>query len=555
MNWKKTFNFWVENSPEEVKNKIEKYTEEEKELYFSSELKFGTAGLREKMGYGSSLINEFNIAKYSLALGKMFLEQYGDIAKKTGIIIAHDNRRNNILFSETAAEVISALGIPVYLFHKNELKPTPLLSYAVGNGNYIGGINITASHNPPDYNGYKVYNSKGMQMLPVETDKVIKYSKENINIFKIKRSKKLVNFLSPSIEKQYIQIILNLIPFKSISIKKDIKVIYTSQHGTAAPFAKKIMDKMGIDYNFVKEQLEPDPEFSNTVSPNPQDPDSFILAREYGDKYNSDVLFSTDPDADRFGIEIRHNNKWISVDGNQLPLIQIQYKLMMLKKENYIENGDFIVRSIVTSSAADKIAAEYNVETYKSLIGFKWLIHESFKHELQGNECLFAWEEAYGSSIRSFTRDKDSFQALVQVIEIIDYYKQKGKTLIDVLDDIYKKIGYYNSPQIQFKIEGTKAVDKMNLTLKRVKELIVGNLFNGYTITKIIDFSKGYKYLEKDNFVAIEFDNLHRVTIRPSGTEPILRVYFDIVDKNKKKSREITNDLIQKIETFINQKT
>ncbi len=543
MSLEENYKYWIENAPKDVVEIIEGYSEEQKEFAFSNELSFGTAGIRGIMGYGTGYLNEFLMAKYSLAYGRALLHRYGTVAQKEGIIIAHDNRRNNILFSETAAKVISALGIPVFLYKGNKLQPTPLLSFTIAKGNYVGGMNITASHNPAEYSGFKVYDHTGTQMLPKDTDVIIRYSKEDVDIFNIKQSDENVHELTSSIVGQYMDNILNLIPFDPIEDKKDIKVIFTAQHGTAGYIATKLMDRMSIDYELVKEQMTPDPEFSNTPSPNPQNPDSFIMARELGTKVDADVLFSTDPDADRFGIEVKHKGKWVHIDGNQLPLIQINYKLMRLKEIDYIHSTDFIVKSVVTSKAAEILAAKYGIKCYDSLTGFKWIINESFKHEMQGNECLFAWEESYGSTVRSFTRDKDSFQALVQVIEIVDYYKKQGKTLIDVLKSIFEVIGYWTSPQIQLRFDGIDAMDKMNQVVDKARKFKVGEKVSDFIIDEVIDFAEGYKDLPKDNFVQLVLNEDYRVTVRPSGTEPILRIYFDIRTDIKKEGDEVLEKL------------
>ena len=549
MKQNKEYNYWKENAPKEVLDIIEKYSDEQKAMFFSSQLQFGTAGLRGVIGYGSNLINEYNIAKYSLALGQMLLQKYGESAKQYGIVIAHDNRRNNILYSMTAARVLSALGIPSSLFHDNKLQPTPLLSFTIAKGHFVGGINITASHNPPEYSGYKVYNHIGIQMLPDETDMIIKKSLDIKDIFNIKQDEKNIKYLSESIESQYLQTILKLIPFYNIDERKDIKVIFTAQHGTAGILASRLMDRMNIDFKMVIEQLYPDENFSNTESPNPQNPDSFKLARKYGNKENADVLFCTDPDADRFGIEVKHRGEWVHINGNELPLIQLKYKLDELKKLDYINKGDFVVRSVVTSNAGDYIAKKYGIKVYESLTGFKWLISESFKHEMQGNECLFTWEESYGSTIRSFTRDKDSFQALLQVIEIVDLYKRQGKTLVDALEDIYQEIGYFKSDQVQIKLTGKDPMTKISEILdNKIRTLNIGDSLQSFKITEIKDFSKGYNDLPKDNFVMLILDDNQRITFRPSGTEPILRVYIDAygkdqsaLDKSFKKLQDLTH--------------
>jgi len=546
MNWKKKYDYWIENVPKSIKKNIESFTLEEKKDLFSKELNFGTAGIRGIMGYAPSLLNEFIIAKYSLAYAKTLLQKYGKSAKENGIIITHDNRKNNILFSETAAKVISAKGIKVFFFFENELESTPLLSYTIAKGNYVGGINITASHNPPEYSGFKIYDHTGTQLLDEITNKIIKFSKEDVNIFKIKKSCKNIIYLNKGIENQYVHSILNLVLFDTKNLdKNNLKVIFTSQHGTATPIAEKILKKLNVDYHLVKEQSYPDPNFINTKTPNPQNPDSFIMAREYGDKYNADVLFSTDPDADRFGIEVMHNGKWVHINGNELPLIQLEYKLRKLNELDYIKKGDFIVRSIVTSHASDKIAKKYKVIVYQSLTGFKWIINEAFKHEMHGDECLFAWEESYGSTIRTFTRDKDSFQALTQVVELMSEYKKEGKTLVDVLENIYSEIGYYKSNQIQLNLEEKNSKNKMDNILNLFRNKDIGDkIINDIKITDKWDFKKGYKDFPKDNIIILWLNKDSKISIRPSGTEPILRIYLDIYGRTEKECNSILDDLI-----------
>lgn len=551
MGWQENLKYWNDNAPKNIVEEIKKFTQEELEWYFGEEMKFGTAGIRGVIGYAPMLMNEFNVAKYALAYGKALLEKYGSEAKQNGIVIAHDNRRNNILFSETAAKVISALDIPVFLFHENELKPTPLLSFTIAGNNYVGGINITASHNPPQYQGMKMYDHAGSQILPDYVEIIIKYSNEDINIFDIEMSMKNVNYLSPGIDKRYVKHIIDNIPFDGNIDRKNVNVVFTPQHGTAYKLGEEVLKQMNVTYTMVKEQSFPDPEFSNTKSPNPQDRDAYILAREYGDRVNADVVFCTDPDADRFGVEVKHNGQWEHISGNHLPVIQINYKLMKLKEIDYISEGDFIVRSVVTSNQADRIAEKYGVDVYKSLTGFKWLISEAFKHELQGNETLFVWEESYGSTVRTFTRDKDSFQALAQVIEIIKYYKDKGMTLIDALNEIQNEIGYYVAPQDTLRIEGKGAMEKMHAIIDKFRSTNVGDEFETFEVTKVADFAKGYKHYPIDNILMIRFNNEHSVTIRPSGTEPLLRFYFNAVGKTRAEAKT----KLQLLKDFVESKT
>lgn len=543
MNWKENYKYWIENAPKEIVEIITDLPEEQKEINFTGDLQFGTAGVRGVMGYGTAVLNEFLLAKFTLAYGKSILKKYGNSARRQGVIIAHDNRRNGILFSETAAQVLSALGIPVFLFNDNELQPTPLLSYTISKGNYIGGMNITASHNPPSYNGFKLYDHSGTQLLPDDTDEILKFAKEDVDIFKIEKNKDKIQYLSESVVYQYIDSIMGLIPFEPYNEKKELKVVFTAQHGTAGKIAKEIMTRSNVEHFFVEDQMIPDENFSNTVSANPQDRSAFIKARELGDKVGADVVFSTDPDADRFGIEVKHKGEWVHLDGNELALIQLSYKLRKLKEIDYLHHGDFVVKSVVTSKAGELIARKYGVHVYDTLTGFKWIINEAFKHELQGNECLFAWEESYGSTIRTFTKDKDAFQALFQVIEMSEEYKKKGKTLINVLESIYEVIGYWYSPQEQIKFEGVNPMGQMNDVVEKVRHFNIGDSVGKYKITDIIDFAEGYNGMHPENFVQLIIEEDFRITVRPSGTEPILRVYFDIVSDSHQKSREIFKEL------------
>lgn len=555
MSWKKNYTYWSKYAPKEIKTIINDYSIQERKIFFSFDLEFGTAGIRNKMGYGSNKINEFTVAKYSYAFGKLLLKKYGDVAKKTGILIAHDNRKNNILFSTIAAKTIMNLNIPVTFFKNNELQPTPLLSYSIFKKKFIGGINVTASHNFAEYNGLKMYNHYGSQLSTSESNIVLKEAKKIANIFNIKQSNNKINEITKEIEDQYVDDILNKILFKKFNQqRKNFKVIFTPQHGTATNIAQKILKKMNVDFILVEEQAFPDENFINTKSPNPQDEDSFILAREYGSKNNADIIFCTDPDADRFGIEVFHNNNWIHIDGNQLPLIQLNYKLKMLNEKNKLNERSFVVKSIVTSKAIYEIVKKYpNVKIYESLTGFKWIIDKVLMHIENDEKFLFAWEESYGSINEIFTHDKDSFQALAQIIEIAYECKKNNHTLVDELKKIYDEIGFWYSPQIKLSLEENENLSKkLNNLSSLFKKIKIGSTINkDYILTNVVDFSKGYKNFEKNNIIMFEINSNHLVTFRPSGTEPTLRIYFDICGSSKENSFEIFKILKEYFMNFL----
>lgn len=542
----KIYKEWYSYAPLEIKQKMNQMSSAEISECFKNDIQFGTAGMRGVIKFGAAYINEYTLARASLSYGKYLIKKFGKKAKTNGVVIAHDNRRNKILFSNVTANTLSALGIKVFFFPLNKLQPTPLLSYVIAKGNYVGGINITASHNPPEYNGFKVYDESGKQLGTRETNQIQKNIKQITDVFNIKQNSKNVSFLDNKIITSYINTILKLVPFYVAKKYPELKIIFTPQHGAATRIAKKLLQETGVKYQFVIEQMKEDSNFSNTKSPNPMNIEAFDLAREYGNKFNADILFSTDPDADRFGVMVKHKNKWIFVDGNQLPVIQIYWKLSKLSEINYIKRGDFIVRSVVTSNFADKIAKDFNVKVYETLIGFKYIIDVVLKKEALGHNSLFAWEESMGSVVRSFTRDKDSFQALVQVIEIAGHLKKQNKTLIDLYEEIEKKYGYHSSDQKQLQLSGENAILKMKKIISKYQNFKIGGYLAGLKITEVRNYLTGYKKLPKENFVTI-FMGKNSVSIRPSGTEPVLRIYGHGVGKSKQEANKNLKNIINSI--------
>lgn len=524
MNKNKEYKKWLETAPASVRSKLRSYKDENIEERFGIPVTFGTAGMRGRMGLGTSCINEWTIASAAWAYGKYLISVYGNKVKTHGVLIAHDNRNYYKLFTKTAASVLSALGIKVRFFHKNILQPTPLLSYSIQQLEFIGGINITASHNPPTDNGFKVYNHNGKQLDTKDTKVISKYMDLVTDVFSIKMNNKNIGYIDNEIIDRYVRDIFS-IAFNRTQNREELKVVFTPQHGTALPIAQRLMDKLHVSYKVVEEQATEDPMFTNTVSANPQDPDAFILAEKYGNKFNADILFSTDPDADRFGVMVKHKDKWIHIDGNQLPAIQLEWKLRKLKELERLTPNSFIVRSVVTSNIGDKICAKYGVEVFESLTGFKHIISEVIREESKGRDLIFAYEESFGSTIRSITKDKDSFQSLVQVIEIAHELKLQGKTLIDAYRNISKEFGNHEYEQIQIKFPGKEGMSNMLKIIDKYKEAKVGSLFGGLKIKEVKDFSKGYKKFPKENFVTLSMGE-NSVTFRPSGTEPILRIYM-----------------------------
>lgn len=532
------YKFWLENAPQNIVEEIKNYSTKQIEDAFSFEMKFGTAGIRGPIKWGTNFINLYTISKATFGFGKLILEKHGDKAKKHGVLIAHDNRRMRMEFSMTAAKILSHMGIKVTLFHNNDLNPTPLLSFTIANNDFVGGINITASHNPPTDNGFKVYGEEGIQLPEEDTTKIQKYS-EAINYFKLEQDKKNIHYLDDSFRKVYLDKIMELIPFDKNKDRHDLKITYSAQHGTGTYFASELGKRMHVTMNLAPNQCKEDENFTYTLSPNPQSLLSYIESIEAANKNGSELIFVTDPDADRFGILVLHNKQWIHINGDELPVIQIWYKLNRLKEINAINSNDFIIRSVVTSRMADLIAKDFNVKVLENLTGFKWLISKALKYEKEHNsQCIFAWEESYGSTVRTFTRDKDSFQALVQVIELADYYRNKGMTLVDVLEMLNKKYGKHQTFQIQKRFEGANGISEMLKLLEPYRNGQIKNI-GKFKIKNLIDFKHGYKDIAPQDFIIIELDGGSWLSLRPSGTEPILRVYFELIGIDRE---EIENE-------------
>ncbi len=544
----KNYDFWLKNSPSEIVDIISKFSDEQIKENFNEDLDFGTAGIRSKMGYGNSKINEFIIAQNSYAFGKSLLQMYED-TKKHGVIIFHDNRKNGKEFTKIAAQVLSALEIPVFIPKNNELNPTPFLSYLIMNYEFVGGMNITASHNPKEYNGFKVYDKTGKQA----NDELVSILKQNVpkDIFSIPMSNSNIHELDEKYSEKYIDAIFKNVPLVENKNRKDLKVIFGTNHGTALNFGLKILNKLQVDYKIVEEQSYPSETFENVLYPNPQDVRSFDVSKEYGDKYNADVLFLTDPDADRFGAMVKHNAKWVYLTGNELPILQIDYKLKMLKKNNedYNFSNKFIIRSIVTSKLADKIANEYNVKVYEALTGFRSIFEKVELISKQKNEeILFAWEESNGSAVEPIVKDKDSFQAMYQITEMIYEYKLQGKTLVDVMEEIYNKHGYYLMNQITKKFDSLDGLSEMNNFIDEYRNKIkVNDDFFGKKVTKIVDLLTDETEYKKQNVIFYYLENDSWICLRPSGTEPILRIYFEIVG-SKEETHQFYSNFIKEVD-------
>ncbi len=522
--------------PPDLKEILDNYSATELKEAFSGELEFGTAGMRGLLGAGPNRMNIFTVGKANLAYGKYLLKKFKNNVK---VAIAYDNRHYSQEFAMSCARQLAKLGIVSYVF--DSLRPTPELSFAVSYLNCQGGIVITASHNPKEYNGYKVYDETGCQLTPDKVDEVIDFVKEI-------KDELLLDFSLTSEEEKYIKIINQEvdIPYQEAvlsiqlqpQIEKDLKIVFSPQHGTAYPLLDNIFKKAGYDVVLVKSQTSFDPDFSQTKSPNPEDPTAYEAALKLAHEVKADIILTTDPDADRMGIVVLHQGEYHYLTGNQGGTILLEYILSTRKKLGLLPDYGVIYNTIVTSDAGEKVAALYNVATDKTLTGFKF-IGEKIRLALENNGPYFlmGYEESYGYLLADFARDKDALQSCLMVAEAANYYKGMGLTLIDVLNQVFQKVGAHHEVTESLSFPGSaglKQIAKIMSTLRNLKlDNIAGNKIvykedyltsereaNGATTKLDFPISDVLKY---------GFEDGSWVAVRPSGTEPKCKLYYCIV--------------------------
>ncbi|MCF7923871.1 MAG: phospho-sugar mutase, partial [Candidatus Izimaplasma sp.] len=458
--WKKEYKKWIdyENLDTSLRDDLLEKNESELEEMFYQSLSFGTGGMRGILGPGINRLNIYTIRRANAGLAKYLLNNFDKEDLKRGVVIAHDNRHLSKDFAKESAKVLGAFDIKSYLF--TGLRPTPELSFAVRELNAIAGIVITASHNPPNYNGYKIYDQYGCQFTPKYANEIIDYVNEIKDLFKIEtkeisdlEKKDLIEYIDKEIDDLYIK------RLKTIQIHKDIlkplKLVFTPLHGTSAEIGLRLLEETGYDIYPVKEQMVPDPNFSTVKSPNPEDESSFDFAINLGREIDADMLIATDPDADRLGIAVKVDGKYKLLNGNQTGALLIYYLLNEKKKFNLLPKKGVVFNTIVTSDLGAKIARTFDMEVISTLTGFKFIGEQARYLEEDEREFVFGYEESYGYVVKDFVRDKDSLQAMLLISEAANYYHNKeGKTLYDKLIDIYEEFGYYLEGLESVRLEG-----------------------------------------------------------------------------------------------------
>lgn len=566
------YNKWLadpvidEKSKKELKA-IEGNEEEIKERFYK-DLEFGTAGLRGIIGVGTNRMNKYTVTKATQGLANYIIKKGG---QDKGVAIAYDSRRMSDLFSEETALCLNANGIKTYKFET--LRPTPELSFAVRELGCISGIVITASHNPPEYNGYKVYWDDGAQIVEPIDAEIIQEVNNITDLSSIKTMNKenaiqqgLYNVIGNEIDDRYIEELKKLIINKDAinEMRKDIKIVYTPLHGTGGMLVKRILKEIGFENVYVvKEQEEPDGNFPTVDYPNPEDSKAFKLALELAKKVDADIVLANDPDADRLGVYVKDTKtgEYIQFNGNMTGNLIAEYILSQKHEKGQLTANSAVIKTIVSSNLTDAICDYYGVKLFETLTGFKNIakIIRGFEENNNNYNCLFSYEESYGCIIGTHARDKDGIVAVMMLSEMVAYYKKQNKTLWDVLNEMYERYGYYKEKNFSIVHKGIEGAEKIKQMMENMRNNTPKTL-GEYTVQSVGDYLTGKVKnnitgaetstgMAKSNVLYYDLNDNAWCAVRPSGTEPKIKFYIGVKGKNMedadKKLSEIEKELLK----------
>ena len=556
----KEYQRWCESSEfdEETKKELIQIKDDEKEIEdrFYKELEFGTAGLRGIIGAGTNRMNKYTVGKATQGLANYILEQG---TQDKGVAISYDSRKMSKEFSKQTALILNANGIKTYLFEN--LRPVPELSFAVRELGCTAGVMITASHNPPKYNGYKVYWDDGAQIVSPRDVDIINKVKDVKNFSEIKNitreeatSKGLFNLIGTDMDDKYLAKLESLVLNPEIVKEqgKDLKVVYTPLHGTGNTIAERLLKEIGIQNLYVvPEQKDPDGNFPTVDYPNPEDPKAFKLALELAQKVDADIVLATDPDADRLGVFAKDSKtgKYMDYTGNMSALLIAEYRISQMKENGMLPENGMLIKTIVSSNLADAIAHNYNLDLYEVLTGFKNIGAIMRNAEETGkNQYVFGFEESYGCLIGDYARDKDGIAAVMALCEVACYGKSQGKTLWDMMLDVYKKYGYYKETQVSIVREGMQGAKEIQDMMARTRQKEIKKI-GGFKVLKYKDIETDYVQnmetgevtktgLPKSNVLYYELENDSWCCVRPSGTEPKIKLYMGVKGETEEEAIE-----------------
>lgn len=566
MNYKDIYNEWIESSyfDEDTKDELRGIADDEKEIKerFYKSLEFGTAGMRGIIGAGTNRMNVYTVRKATRGVCRYIERKFGEEGKNRGVVIAHDSRRMSREFCEEAAATLAAYGVKAFVF--DSLRATPMLSFAIRHLNCQMGIVITASHNPKEYNGYKVYGSYGGQICVDEANEIIDEvnSIESLGDIKVGGfdsylESGMITVLDDDVDNAFNEAVLSQIRDKKmVSENGDkLRIIYTPIHGTGnVPVRRALKDAGFTDVAVVKEQELPDTEFSTVEYPNPEEKAVFNIAIDMAKESNADLIIGTDPDCDRVGIVVRDNNgEYIVLNGNQTGAIIVNYLFSKMNEAGNIPEKPVVIKTIVTSELGSAIAEHYGAEVVNTLTGFKFIGEKIHEYEDFGSivkNFVIGYEESYGYLVGTHARDKDAVVASLILSEAALCYKLKGMNLYDALMDIYDKFGYYKEALKSITLKGIDGVEKIAEIMKSFRNDKIDSIA-GIKVDRKLDYKEGIDGLPKADVLKFVLEDKSWIAIRPSGTEPKIKFYFGVCGKSSDESDKKISMLKEYIEACL----
>ena len=571
MSYQKNYQKWVDFAelPDYLRQDLENMDEKTKEDAFYTNLEFGTAGMRGLIGAGTNRINIYVVRQATEGLARL-IESKGGNEKERGVAIAYDSRHFSPEFAFESAAVLAKHGIKSYVFES--LRPTPELSFAVRHLNCFAGIMVTASHNPAPFNGYKVYGEDGGQMPPHDADALTTYIRAIENPFAVEvadveaeKASGLIEVIGEAVDVEYLKEVkdVNINPALIEEFGKDMKIVYTPLHGTGEMLARRALAQAGFDtVQVVEAQATADPDFSTVKSPNPESQAAFALAEELGRQVGADVLVATDPDADRVGVEVlQKDGSYLNLSGNQIGAIMAKYILEAHKNAGTLPENAALCKSIVSTDLVTKIAESYGATMFNVLTGFKFIAEKIQEFEEKHNHTyMMGFEESFGYLIKPFVRDKDAIQAVLVVAELAAYYRSRGLTLADGIEEIYKEYGYYAEKTISVTLSGVDGAEQIKAIMAKFRNNAPKE-WNTTAITVVEDF-KAQTATTADgtvtNLTTPPSDVLKYtladgswIAVRPSGTEPKIKFYIAVVGETNEESQAKIANIEAEINAFV----
>lgn len=568
MSWKEIADKWLNNESldGDLKEQLYKLKEDEKSLeeLFYKNLEFGTGGMRGEIGPGTNRMNIYTVRKASEGLAQYLLSQ-GEESAKRGVVISYDSRHMSPEFALEVAKTVGKHGIKSYLF--SELRPTPELSFAVRHLGAAAGVMVTASHNPPEYNGYKVYGDDGGQLPPKQADALTNFVNSVEDELSIEVTGKeellangLLQYIGEDIDQIYLGNVAKIQLNKEIveKVGEELKIVFTPLHGTANKLVQEGLKQFGFkNVTVVKEQEQPDPNFSTVKSPNPEEHAAFELAIKYGKEIDADILLGTDPDSDRLGVAVKNaEGEYQVLTGNQTGAIMLHYLLSQKAEKGLLPENGIVLKTIVTSEIGRAIAESFGIPTFDTLTGFKFIGEKIKEYEKTGKHTfLFGYEESYGYLIGDFVRDKDAVQAAIFAAEVAAFYKAQEKSLYDALMEIFEKYGYYKEALSSLTLKGKDGAEQIANILEEFRSNPPKEIA-GIRVTAVEDYKASIRKqlsngklnpisLPKSNVLKYFLEDGSWFCVRPSGTEPKCKFYFAVKGSSLNESEQLVNNLQQ----------